>query len=64
MRELTIPYADGDIIGKTVTLTVEACVIRIDAELIMVSPHRVNPEVLPGEPFTTFVVTKAVRHGA
>ena len=63
MRELTIPYEDGDTIGKTVTLTVEACVMRIDADLIQVGGGP-RPEVLPGEPFTTFVVTKATRRDA
>jgi hypothetical protein len=61
-REIILPYLPGDEVGRKVTLTVEAYVFKVEADLFDVSGYnREDPENLPGETFTSFTITKATR---
>lgn len=61
-RNITLPYMDGDIVGKKVTLTVEAYVYKVEAELVNVSgAGKEDPEHLPGHVYTTFTIAEAHR---
>jgi hypothetical protein len=61
-RDIVLPFVEGDKVGEKVTLTVEAYVYRVEAELVNVSGYAgEDPQYLPGMFYTTFTIAKAAR---
>jgi hypothetical protein len=60
-RSVELPTVDTDRVGEKITLTVEAWIIKIEADLVDVSSPEEPDMALPSEQWTTFELGKATR---
>lgn len=60
-RELELPTAETDKVGQKVTLTVEAWIVKIEADLVDISTQREPDIMLLADHWTTFIIGQAQR---